>query len=111
MRERILEILSGQVNAAISAKDSNDSEPNVSVDEGFVYMSNMSGGMTTEDGDYVLFGHVAFPSALYKYLLSLGIKAYQIQQALDSHDSNPDKAIEWLLSTKISNSKSTSLFS
>lgn len=108
LRERILELLTGEVRAKISDAQASTSEPSIAVDEGFVYMSNNGGGMTTEDGDYVLFGHVAFPSTLYQYLASLGIRPYQIQQALDKHDFNPDKAIEWLLSTKISSSKSAS---
>lgn len=108
IRERILELLTGESRPSISSMNVDSAEPNIAVDEGFVYMSNNGGGMTTEDGDYVLFGHVAFPSALYQYLLSLGIRPYQIQQALDSHDSNPDKAIEWLLTTKVTSSKSTS---
>lgn len=108
IRERILELLTGENLRPISSMNVDNAETNIAVDEGFVYMSNNGGGMTTEDGDYVLFGHVAFPSTLYQYLLSLGIRPYQIQQALDTHDSNPDKAIEWLLSTKITSSKSTS---
>lgn len=72
-------------------------ETSVAVDEGFVYISQHSSGMQTEDGDYVMYGHVAIPALVHQHLLSRGIKPKDIQLALDEHDSNPDHAIDWLL--------------
>lgn len=108
LRDRILATLTGISESEISGRGGKDSdEMAVEIDEGFVYMSSNGGGMQTEEGDYLMYGHVAFPLSLHGHLLSIGVRPHDIQQALDLHDSNPDKAVDWILSTKLTSTKST----
>lgn len=101
IKARILALIRGEGLATNSPDKALDSPENdatrVAVDEGFVYISHSSPGMQTEDGDYVMYGHVAIPALLHQDLFSRGIRPKDIQLALDQHDSNPDHAIDWLL--------------
>lgn len=106
LQARILSLLTGEQDSGVLASDGSVlQETSVSVDEGFVYMSNNEAGMATEEGDYVMYGHVAIPSPMNAYLLSQGIRPHQIQESLERHNSNPDQAIEWLLSNNKSPNK------
>jgi hypothetical protein len=110
LRSRIAAFLSGEEDEVLTAAETAPiDQSTVSIDEGFVYMSNSHSGMQTEKGDYVMYRHVAIPSSLHQHLLSKGIRPRHIQDALELHDSNPDVAINWLLNNK-NLTKSTFVF-
>lgn len=106
IKARILSFLTGDQNWTVSAFNELEApERTIAIDEGYVYISNNPAGTTTEDGDYVMYGHVAIPSPLHQHLAQQGFLPHHIQDALERHHSNPDHAIDWLLSNKKSSKK------
>lgn len=85
-----------------SSHDSTESETLAIVDDGFVYIEHQHSGMQTETGDYVMYGHIAIPASFHSQLMSSGLRPSQLQEALEKHDSNPDRAIDWLLEQQLS---------